>query len=418
MKPLPEALGRRPGADWNPDVTEQPPPATAQELRRSRLSGSREKLGPWFKQLRFPLTVYAATRVAYLLIAVADSLAHGTAISKELGNWDGIWYLALIEHGYPTHVVYVQSTLGFLPLYPLLAYGAAKALFTSAVAGAMIVSTIGGFIATVIVGRLAAIWWDEDASRRAVLFFCLFPGSIVFSMVYSEGALIPLIAGSLLALERRRWVLAGLLGGAATAVGPVALAIIPALAVTSLLELRRHGWRDPEARRSLLAPLLSPFGVVLVAIFLYFWTGDALANYTAQHHGWSERSTVFSLAHVAQHLIHQILNAPSLSHPRINLNYVSGLLGAAFMIWGLVLFARTRPRIPAAPIVYSLGIAALTFTSAQTQPNPRMLICAFPVLMVVAYRCTGKAFTRLIVCSSVLLVVMSTITYVGTGLRP
>jgi len=362
--------------------------------------------------------VYAASRVLYMLIVVADSLIHGTPISKELSNWDGIWYVALTAHGYPTHSTYLQSTLGFLPLYPMLAFGAAKALFTSYLAGAMIVSTIGGLIATVIVQRLAATWWDEEASRRAVLFFCLFPGSIVFSMVYSEGALVPLIAGSLLALQRRRWVLAGLLGGAATAVGPVALAIIPACAVTALLELRRHGWRDREARRSLLAPLLSPLGAVLVAIFLYLWTGDALANYTAQHHGWSERSTVFSLVHIAQHLIHQIVNAPSLSHPRINLNYVSGLLGAAFMIWGLVLFARTRPRIPAAPIVYTLGIAALTFTSAMTQPNPRMLICAFPVLMVVAYHLKGKAFTRLIVASTVLLVAMSFVTYVGTGLRP
>jgi hypothetical protein len=182
--------------------------------------------------------------------------------------------------------------------------------------------------------------------------------------------------------------------------------------------LRTRGWHDREARRALLAPLLSPLGAVLFAIFMWFWAGSPTASYTAQHHGWSERTTLTSLVHVAQHLIHQIVHAPSLSHPGINLNYISGLLGAAFLIWAIVLLLRTRPRIPAAPIVYTLAIAAFTFTSSMTQPNPRMLICAFPALGVVAYRCRGKSFRWLIGISTFLLVAMSYVTYVGVGLRP
>ncbi len=234
-------------------------------------------------------------------------------------------------------------------------YATSHLLFTSWLAAGMIVSTVGGFIATVLVQRLAAGWWGEEAGRRVVIFFCLFPGAIVFSMVYSEGVLIPLIAGCFLALERRRWVLAGLLGGVSTAVAPVAIAVVPACAVAALLEIRRRGWRDREARRALWAPLLSPFGLALFAVFMWFWTGSPLASYTAQHHGWSERTTLFSLVHVAQHLIDQIADARSLSHPGINLNYISGLLGAAFLAWAIVLLLRTRPRIPAAPIVYVAG---------------------------------------------------------------
>ena len=353
-----------------------------------------------------------------MLIAGVDSLVHGWSIGRELQNWDGIWYLALAGHGYPTHASHLQTTLGFLPLYPLAVFIVAHVLVTSFLAAGMIISTIGGFIATVLVGRLAASWWGERASRRVVLFFCVFPGSIVFSMVYSEGLLIPLIAGCFLALQRRKWVLAGLLAGLSTAVAPVAFAIIPACVAAALIELRARGWRDGEARRALLAPLLSPLGAATVAIFMWIWTGSPTANFTAQHHGWSERTTLTSLIHIAQHLIHQILHAPSLSHPGINLNYISGLLGAAFLVWAIVLLARTRPRIPAAPIVYTLAIAAFTFTSSMTQPNPRMLICAFPALAVVAYRCRGKAFRRLIGISVFLLLAMSYVTYVGVGLRP
>ena len=92
--------------------------------------------------------------------------------------------------------------------------------------------------------------------------------------------------------------------------------------------------------------------------------------------------------------------------------------GAAFLVWGIVLLARSRPRIPVAPIVYTLVIGAFTFTSSMTQPNPRMLICAFPAVVVFAYRMTGKAYARLLAVSTVLLVVMSLVTYVGVGLRP
>jgi hypothetical protein len=419
MNTLPEALGTRPGVDTHPDLAEPPHPSTVRTARgRLGARDIRDRLVPWVAQLRFPLAVYVATRLLFVLIALADTMLHGHSFAHELQNWDGVWYLALVSHGYPKYGSPLQTTLGFLPLYPLLTYAIAQLLSSSYLFAAMVISIVGGFIATVLVGRLAKTWWGEDASRRAVILFCLFPGSIVFSMVYSEGVLIPLIAGCFIALERRRWVLAGLLAGASTAVAPVALAIVPACAIAAGLEIRARGWRDPEARRALLAPLLAPLGLVLFALFLWHWSGSPFASYTAQHHGWSERTTLFSLVHVAQHLVDQVADIKTLSHPGVNLNYVSGLFGAVFLVAGIVLLFRTRPRIPAAPIVYTLAIAAMTFTSSMTQPNPRMLICAFPAVLVFAYRLTGKAYARLLGASTFLLVVMSLVTYVGTGLRP
>src|SRR5581483_10303493 len=135
--------------------------------------------------------------------------------------------------------------------------------------------------------RLAASWWGEQAARRAVLIFCLFPGSVVFSMVYAEGLMLPLAAGCLLALQRRRWVLAGVLAGLATATEPEALV------------LRRHGL---SARRALLAPALSTVGAGAFAIFLWLWTGSPFASLIAQRDGWSERSDALALVHLARNL--------------------------------------------------------------------------------------------------------------------
>ncbi len=414
-------------------VIEQDFPAVQEPLPEARPELAYER--PWVRRegafeadrlraalarLRMPLAVYGVSRLLYLLIALGDTLIHKWSFAAEVSNWDGLWYTALAGHGYPTQASHLQTTLGFFPLYPMVTWLVSHLLFCSLITAGVIVSLVGGLIATVLVQRLAAAWWGEAAGRRAVLFFCLFPGSIVFSMVYSEGLMLALVIGCLLALERRRWVLAGLLAAGATAVGPVALAIIPACAVAAWRELRRHGWQDPEARRSLLAPLLAPGGVGLFALYLWIHTGTPFASYEAQHFGWSEKSTPLAIFNQAKHMIHETLNVHSLNHPGINLNYYSGVLGAVFLIVALWLIARPRgrPNISPAAIALTVWTAILILTSSNTPPNPRMLMCAFPALMVVAYRLRGKAFARLIGVSTVLLVAMSMVTFVGTGLRP
>jgi hypothetical protein len=77
-----------------------------------------------------------------------------------------------------------------------------------------------------------------------------------------------------------------------------------------------------------------------------------------------------------------------------------------------------RPRISVPALVWTFAIAFLVITSENVPPNPRMLITAFPLVLVVAYRLKGRAFSWLIGGSTVLLVVMSAVTFVGVALRP
>ncbi len=406
---LPEALGARPGVETHPGVRERqqdgPPPGTV----LSRL----------WRQLRFPLAVYAITRILYFAIAVIDTFRFGRwSLDRVLSNWDGFWYLKLAAHGYPDHVSHLQTRLGFFPLYPLLIAPLQHALAHSPVSTGIVIATLGGLVATVLVQRLAAGWWGEEAARRAVLLFCVFPGSIVFTMVYSEGLLIPLAVGCILALERRRWLLAGALAGIATAVGPTAVMLIPTCLVASALELRRCGWRDPGARRSLLAPALAPVGLLAFAGYLWAHTGSPFASYIAQRYGWEERSSPWALVDTARKLIHQVERFHSTHHPGINLNYVVGIVGAVFLAYALVLLVRCRPRISAPAIVWTVGISLLTVTSANVPPNPRMLLTAFPLVAVLAYRFKGRAFGWVLGINVALLVAMSLASYVGTGLRP
>ena len=376
-------------------------------------------------QARFAIGVYLASRALLMLVAFVNGALRHHSFSHELAQWDGLWYRELATHGYPDHVVHAQSTLGFFPLYPGLVWLVSHAfvvpiahyqILSSTLAGVLI-SGAGGLIATVLVGRLAAGWWGERTARRAILIFCLFPGSVVFSMVYAEGIMLPLAAGCILALQKRRWLLAGVLAGIATATEPEALVLVLVCAVSAGRELRRNGIRDRTALRSVAAPALATVGAGAFAIYLWLWTGTPFATLIAQRDGWGEKTNVLALLNLIETTADQISFA-HFNHPTINLNLIVGLGGAIVLIALLVLVVRNRDEMSVEAIAWTLGISWLAMTSEYTPPMPRLIITAFPAVMVLARYVRGRAFTVLLLTNGVLLVVLSALTFVGTSLRP
>lgn len=400
-------------------------PVTSPGWRRPAAEGARGLRSAlrtrWSEELRWPVLTYGATRLGLLLLVIVCDLVFGpfvpkTSIAHELSNWDGWWYVRVATLGYPTQVSHAQTTLGFFPLYPMVMWLVSHLLFSSYVVGGLIVSLTGGLVATVLVQRLVSEWWGPQVARKAVLLFCLFPGSVVFSMDYSEGLLIPLSAGCMLALQKRRWVLAGALAGLATAVDPDALVLVAMCLAAALLQLRRYGWHDAEARRSLFAPLLSPIGILAFAAFLKLWSGSAMASFTAQREGWHESTTILAVPQMLVGLVDEIASPAHLA--AVNLNGVIGLLGTVFLVVALRWLWRDRFSLPVEVWVYIAAMTLLMVTSAHVPPNPRMLITTFPVVLVFAKWLHGRAFQRMAWLTGASLVVLSVLTYVGAVLRP
>ena len=396
-----------------------------ERVRPLGLARARDRLVATTSELRWVLYLYLGTRVLLIGLAIVEGAVRHHSITHELANWDGLWYRELANKGYPDHPSFLQTPLGFFPLYSMViwvvghsfAWTNTHGIIWAISIGGVAVSMVGGLIATVLVYRLAESWWDAQSARRAAALFCVFPGSVVFSMVYSEGIMIPLIAGCLLALQRKRWVLAGVLAGLSTATEPAALAIVPVCVVSAGLELRRRGWRLRDARRVLLAPLLSLTGIGAFALFLWAWTGTPFATYEAQHHGWSEKTDFLAMLHLTTKLASQI-SFTHFDEPAINLNLVAGLVGGLLLAGIFVLMWDARKRISIEAIVWTLCVGFLALTSKFTPPNPRMLIVAFPALMLLAHYVRGRGFTVLMWTNGVLLVVMSWLTFVGVTLRP
>ena len=443
--------------------------STAPELQRAEAAVGQGRFAEIAERLRYPLAVYFSSRVLYLAIAVLDIPLRHWTLPKALRQWDGKWYVLAAHNGYPHSIPTAYnhwSTLGFEPLYPMLMWLGGEILPRGAEMSGVLISIVCGAIATVEMSILAERWWGRAASRRGVLFFCFFPGTIVFSMVYGEGLTLALIAGSLLCLEDRRWVWAGLLGGLATAVEPTAFAIIPACAVVCLRELwragrlpavgdahgrgvlrvassallaaprtLRAGLRDRSARRSLMAPLLSPFGAIGFGIFLWFWVGTPLGSYKAQKIAWGEKSSILAVYIQTRTFVNEFIKWHGWGN--INLNLPAGFLGAFFMVWALWQMWKLRRGLPVVQLtsqgagttlvgsgvslgawVWTLVVAFLTFTSDKTPPNPRLLICTFPLLFAVAAPRTGTRQKILLGISVILLIAMSIGTFADGSLRP
>ena len=398
------------------------PQAPSLGAPRTAVRRARARAGVAVGEARFAIGVFLGTRALLLLVAFVNGTLRHHSFTHELAQWDGLWYRMLADHGYPAHVTHVQSTLGFFPLYPVIVWAVSHAfvvpiahytILSTTIAG-VIVSGIGGAVATVLVQRLAAGWWGERTGRKAVLIFCLYPGSVVFSMVYAEGVMLALVAGCILALQKRRWVLAGALAAFATATEPEAIVLVVVCAVSALLEIRRRGLGGV---RSLVAPALAVVGVGAFGAFLWIWTGSPFASLTAQRDGWSEKTNVFALGDLANALGKEI-SFSHFNHPTINLNLVVGLIGAAVLIVMLVLVIRNFREMSAEAIVWTLGISWLALTSEYTPPMPRLVITAFPAVIVLARYVHGKWWTGLLWVNGILLVGLSALTFVGTTLRP
>jgi len=364
--------------------------------------------------------------VLYLAIAGVDhfvrtgSRGHMWSLGRELSNWDGNWYLNVARYGYAHHLILTHwNTLGFLPLFPMLIWLLVHALPMSDVVAGVLISTITGATATVLIARLVNRWFGEDAVRRGILFLLPVPGvdrlldGLHRGPTPDPGGRMP--AG----MEDRRWVLAGVLAGLSTAVGPVALAIIPACAARGVHGDPPPGW--PRPRRPAVVGRTGAGAAGsgrLRDLPVGPGTGTPLASYKTQKIDWHETTTPLAVPRALVTVIKQALGGGGLAARQRRSEPRGGDPGDGVPVLGPDPHVADPAPDLTARLVWTGAIVFMTLTSNSTPPNARMLICAFPVLMTLGAQVRGRAYTRLLTGSAVMLIVMSMITFVSTGLRP
>jgi len=332
--------------------------------------GSRAR---WFltQSLR-PVLVYLASRAGTVLVATAVASDTHKPVIDMLTPWDSSWYLQIARHGYVNHIPSgsgnpAQSDLGFFPLISLMTR------FTHVVTG--FDWSISGLVTTFVLGLLAAVavWWmlrdlfgRAGADRGTALVF-FSPGALVLSFIYSEAAIILFVACALIALRRRRWVLAGLCAAVATAADPIGSAAIVPCVVAAWVAIRTRGeWK------ALAAPLLAPLGIASFFIYLWAHTGSPIEYFRAQRAGWQGGSYFGGIPGAFNHLFHHFFADP---------DYAVKAVSVVVVVVLLVIFFKARP--PGTWIGYVLGVLAIGAISPVIGVTPRLILRGFPLLGVV-----------------------------------
>jgi hypothetical protein len=318
-------------------------------------------------------------------------------VTQFLSTWDGGWYLAVASEGYPAQIPEIagratESTIGFFPLYPMVIRAVSWFLPLSPVVVAILISTAFGAAVVLLFQRLARLFMDREAAERAAILFAFFPGSFVLSMPYTEGLMLALAAVCFLSLFQRRWWLAGLSAGLATACRPTGLALAAACAWQAMVAIRqRREWR------SIVAPLLAPTGVLAFFLYLQVRTGEFTAWFRVEKEGWKQgpKLGLWVFQPVAR-----FLESPF--SDRRDTVVALGLLFAVVSL-GILLWQRW----PGALTVYTLAILAMSANARLDAVRPRALLAAFPLIFAMATLARGRRFAYVLAVSAGLLFLLT-----------
>ncbi|MGH9017606.1 MAG: hypothetical protein ACRDY1_07650 [Acidimicrobiales bacterium] len=363
--------------------------------------------GRWRWILR-PVLIYLVSRVVtYAAMGVAALVAHHS-LAEEINTWDTKWFIRAAGIGWPSHLPIVHghvggTTVAFFPAFPLTFRWLSELTGMSLLMAGAIVSGVTGLTAMIAVWALVREYAGTKAADRSTLLLALFPASIVFSLVYAEGMIITLVAGCLLALMRRRWVVAGLLAALATATAPVALAVVVSCLWSAGRAIVRH-----RTWAALAAPVLAPLGFVAYQVWLWRHTGDLSAWRQTELGGWHSYLSAAYPVHVLRSFFGHPLGATA----TINVVFVGLIVTVVCAVVAL------RDRLPIPLLLYGLTVAVVAILTRPVGLRPRFIMLAFPLLLAVGTRLRGRSYVTLVSVSAVLLVAFSVYTVISNAVFP
>jgi hypothetical protein len=234
------------------------------------------------------VSVFVATRVAllaatyfgYVLLQAPSysivSLGIGSTARTSWDRWDALRYLSIARYGYTT-----PAQTAFFPLYPLAIHLLTLPFNGQGVYVMALLLANAAFLGALLVLRvLVAAQWSSAIAERTVVLLAVFPGALYTFAPYNESLFLLLSLGCVLALQRRRWMLAGALGGLAALTRSAGLLLVLPFAYEWWRAWRGVAWgKDSLHWLSLRAAawvLAIPTGTLLYATYCAVRFGDPL----------------------------------------------------------------------------------------------------------------------------------------------
>ena len=295
------------------------------------------------------------------------------------GNFDGVHYLRLAEHGYS----YAEYSQAFFPLYPTLMIFAKTIFFQSYFLSGFAISTVSFLAALFLLYKLIALDFKEKVAKWTIIFLLLFPTSFYFTSIYSESLFLFLVVASFFCARKNFWILAGLFGFLASLTRFIGIFLFPALILDYYLQNReRLSWSYfRDSLKSIGWLFLIPLGLAIFMVYLGVYFKNPFYFVTAQPSFGASRASneiillpqviwryfkiLFTVSPQSLHFFNAIFEFT------VSVSFISLVLISFFKIrlsWAFFSF-------------FSLIIPTLTGTFLSM---PRFVLIAFPAFILLA----------------------------------
>ncbi|HEX3031173.1 MAG TPA: mannosyltransferase family protein [Bacillota bacterium] len=301
-----------------------------------------------------------------LLAAPKAPLPVTETILNGLANWDGRWYLRIVESGYD------PKAAAFFPGYPAL-IAVLQNLGIEPLWGAVIAANLAFLGVLISLYCLLSLDFAPDVILRSLWYLALFPTAFFFSAVYTESLYLLLVILCLYFARRHYWLASGCMGMLAC--------LTRSAGVLLLFPLLYEFWHEKRLSftttswRGWLG--LAPFGLLPAGLLIYMYhlwatLGQPLAFMTAQQY-WKRQAAV-PWAPIIKTL-------GTIGQGNNLVNFLFTALALVLLILGISML---RPSYS----LYGLfGILLPLCTPATHSPllsMPRFVLVLFPIYVVLA----------------------------------
>lgn len=365
---------------------------------QNNISGHFFKILSLFLVWRILLIICLLIAVNFIPLNFKDKFLGGGPTNYQLSpelfawaNFDGEHYLSISIIGYR------GLEQAFFPVYPSLisffAEPLSKDIFSSLMYSTLvgiIISNIALIFALLLLFELILLDFSRKIAYLTIISILIFPTSFYLGAVYSESIFLLLAVGSFYAARKKKWWLAGILGGLSSATRIFGIILLPALIIEC--------WQQKASRKQFLWLMLIPVGLLSYMAYQWATVGDPIAFYRLQKIvGEQHQSGITLLPQVLFRYV-KMLVAVDINNPiyqTILLEFITGIAFFLLPIYGY--FKKIR--------VSYLFFALFGFLTPTIQGSlssvPRYILVFFPSFIALAILINGfPKWAKILVCSA------------------
>jgi hypothetical protein len=324
--------------------------------------------------------IWALTRAVFLVLTFLVPDLFGRAggasasLAAALDRWvaqDGAHFAYIAAHGYTDY-----WRTAFWPAYPALMHAFGPLFGGDYGLAGMAITNVAFFGALVALRRLAERELDADAGRRAALYLAVFPTAFYFFAPYSEAVFLFLGISSFAAMRERRWLLAGLLGCAATLTRSAGVLLVVPFAVEFY-----YAWRAGAARWWRAAyVVLIPAAAGFYSLYLVSQHRSPITYlYAQQYWGRSLQWPWTTYALGLRGLLHLGEREP-IGATHLALNFAALVVFVVLAVFSYRVLPPSYGLYTAALLLY-LSLFPASDPGAAVQGEGRLVLMAFPIFM-------------------------------------